>query len=197
MAGIAGIEVEATEPAQTKKRGRWHDAKRPNTIAIRPETVPHGAETAAAKPFKYTVHSIDRTQVKTGNWTAAGIYEQPNVYRQKHVVVGDGCEKAENHPNPSLKPCVRNLAARYRNCSFETVKIHSIHSTQVKTGNWTVAGIYKQPNLHRQKHEVVGNGCEKAEHHLNPSQKQCVRNRAAQCRNRSFETVKIHSTRQV
>ena len=49
------------------------------------------------------------------------------------------CEKAEHHLNPSQKPCVRNRASRCRNCSFETVKIHS---TQVKTGKWTVAGIW-------------------------------------------------------
>ena len=53
--------------------------------------------------------------------------------RQKHEVVGYGCEKAEHHLNPSLR-----RGWRCRNCSFETVKIHS---TQVKTSKWTVAGI--------------------------------------------------------
>ena len=61
------------------------------------------------------------------------------MYRQKHEVVRYGCEKAEHHLNTSQKPCVRNRASRCRNCSFETVKIHS---TEVKTGKWTVAGIW-------------------------------------------------------
>ena len=92
--------------------------------------------------------------------------------------------------NPSQNPCVRNRASRCRKCSVETLKYTAHRSRQVMDRSMYISNRTRN----RQKHKVIGNGCEKAEHHLNPSQNPCVRNRASRCRKRSFETVKIHST---
>ena len=107
---------------------------------------PHGSETSASKPLKEkdkAAQSLDKKRKRIGN----------------------ACEKAKRHLNPSSEQPKNDAFAttRVRTVLFETVK--------KEAGSRAVAGqkTWRNPAWTKTKIKLIGNACEKAKHHLNPS----------------------------
>ena len=111
-------------------------------------TPTHGAERAPSKPLKLSMARPEHgtTWMK---WSSSAT-------DAKRKPVGNGCEKAKHHLNPSSR--------KPKNAAF-TTPTHGAERAPSKPLKLSMA----QPEHGTSWMKLVGNGCEKAKHHLNLS----------------------------
>ena len=143
--------------------------------------LPHGSETSSSKPLKEkdkAAQSLDKKRGAT----------QPG--QRQNQVPRQCMRKSQTPPKSELRQAqkrwVRNPSTRVRNVLFETVKREGQSSAVAGQKTW------RNPAWTKTKIKLIGNACETAKHHLNPSSdnpKRCVRSPSTRVRNVLFETV--------